>query len=633
MSETAAPSSMLDGLIVGQPISEHNGVTCCPAIRESDGKQFFVKTLSIPASPVQASALLLSGAYETPDQVKEYFRTLADAIDQEAQLHCDLQTRGFLPYTTWEVTEAEAGIGFEICLLQPCRESICQRPWTHREALQLALNLCEALNACREKGMLYADLKPENIYRSDIGRYCIGDLGMLPLASLSYTTLPVKYRSAYTAPEMVDDYATVSSNADVYALGAILSEIYNGYAPMEAGTVPQYADYELCRILSTACHIDPVQRYADPAAMATAIETYLATFGTSDDPVIYTPVTQAPDDESDTLFLTEEENDAMLKDLLLLIPDEEPPIQVLDALLTQNDDEDSMVQMLAQADELINHQLPQPVVAPAVIDVTLPVLPTEPEPAPAPEQPELPQIDQPAETEVQQPPAEEPLPEDEPSEPAPDEEVWDTPPKPKTKKTLIVLTVIAAVLALLIGGAVYYYQSVYTLHIDNLTLDVATDRVTVIIDSDISDDLLKVVCSTAYGTTNSYNVVDGQVIITDLTQNTTYQISVQIIGNHRLEGKTNDIFTTPSITSVSDLNVISEVWAGSVKVIFVTNATANTTWILRYTADGEAEKTISFTGTEVMLTGLTRDKAYTFTLELASGSSISGQTEIQYYVH
>ena len=62
MSEPRLISPMLDNFIMGGPISDHSGVRCCPAMENETDEKYIVKVISIPASPSQMDALLLTGA-------------------------------------------------------------------------------------------------------------------------------------------------------------------------------------------------------------------------------------------------------------------------------------------------------------------------------------------------------------------------------------------------------------------------------------------------------------------------------------------------------------------------------------------------------------------------------------------
>ena len=63
MTELKFVSPILDDIAVGGPISEHNGITCYPAMNETTGEKYILKVISIPASRTQLDAFLLTGAY------------------------------------------------------------------------------------------------------------------------------------------------------------------------------------------------------------------------------------------------------------------------------------------------------------------------------------------------------------------------------------------------------------------------------------------------------------------------------------------------------------------------------------------------------------------------------------------
>ena len=73
---------MLDGCLLGDAISNHHGVQCCPALHKETQGTYIVKILSIPATSVQLDALLLSGAFSNKESALEYFKELSDGIVQ-----------------------------------------------------------------------------------------------------------------------------------------------------------------------------------------------------------------------------------------------------------------------------------------------------------------------------------------------------------------------------------------------------------------------------------------------------------------------------------------------------------------------------------------------------------------------
>ena len=317
MSEQKLVSPLLDGFQVGDPISSHDGVRCCPAIKENSDNKYIVKILSIPASQSQLDALLLAGAYQDAASALEYFKELADGVAKEIKLHQQLaRLDGFVPCEAWQVVPMDDNqLGYEIYLLTPYHRTLDRHlkktALTHLEAVNLGLDICAALTASRRAGHLYVDLKPSNIFIASDREFLIGDLGFMSLDSLKYAALPSKYRSGYTAPEMQDALATISDTADVYALGLIMYQVYNdGQLPAAAEdgvmAAPANADYEMAEIILKACAADPAERWEDPAQMGQALVSYMQRNTVNDVPIMPPDLTPEEPEEPEEEVLEEE---------------------------------------------------------------------------------------------------------------------------------------------------------------------------------------------------------------------------------------------------------------------------------------------------------------------------------------
>ena len=233
MPEQIDVSPLLDGFTIGTPVNDHYGVCCYPAVKENSERKYIVKVISIPASQTQLDALLITGAYKNAAEAGDYFRQTAGDLIREVQLLQNLsRLEGFLPYEGCQVEPMQKNrTGYRICLLSGFRLSLerymHRHTVSHLEAVNLGIDICAALAACRKAGMMYIDLKPSNIFISNKKEYKIGDLGFTPLDSMKYSSMPEKYRSCYTPPELLDDFSVLNGTADTYALGMILYQIFN----------------------------------------------------------------------------------------------------------------------------------------------------------------------------------------------------------------------------------------------------------------------------------------------------------------------------------------------------------------------------------------------------------------------
>ena len=320
MSEPRCISPMLDGFSLGQAISDHSGVECYPAMRNDSEKRYIVKKISLPASQVQVEALLLTGVYQDEQAVGEYYKELAQLVRQEVRILDQLAgQRGFVPFQGCQIEPMEDGVGYEVYLLSRYRKSLerhtRRNPMTHLGALNLGIDLCAALAVSREAGWLFVDLKPENIYLFNDQEYRIGDLGFVAMDSLEYASLPDRYRSLYTAPEVADAYSSLNATMDTYALGLVLYQVYNeGKLPFadleerkawleklasgESIAAPSCADEEMAELIRKAIAPDPADRWQTPAEMGHALISYMQRNGADDIPIVPpAPVEEAQPEE------------------------------------------------------------------------------------------------------------------------------------------------------------------------------------------------------------------------------------------------------------------------------------------------------------------------------------------------
>ncbi len=295
MSTPKLISPLLDNFIMGDPISDHHGIRCCPAMLKDTDDKFIVKIISIPASQTKLDALLLTGAYPSADAAQEYFKDLTKDLVKQIEILQKLSGQeGFVCCEGYQIVPMDEGTGFDIYILTKYRRSMERHmqktALTHLDALNLALDMCSALTACRRSGYLYCDLKPGNIFVTENKEYRIGDIGFIDLNAMRFATLPENNISQYTPPEITDAFSSLNDRIDIYALGAILYQIYSGGNLPEAvsGAIPdpKFADEEISQIIMKALDPDPQNRWEDPAQMGQAIIGYMQRNGASDDLIV-----------------------------------------------------------------------------------------------------------------------------------------------------------------------------------------------------------------------------------------------------------------------------------------------------------------------------------------------------------
>lgn len=761
MSENKLISPMLDNFDVGGSISEHNGVQCFPAMRKDSDDRYIVKSVSIPASQKQLDALLLTGAFPDAASALTYFKEQADATVEELETLRRLsQLEGFLPYDEWQVVPKEDSIGFDVHMIstykRTLRKHFQREPMTHLMAINLGLDLCAALAVCRRCGYLYVDLKPSNVYLVNDREFKIGDLGFIKLDSLKYATIPDKYRSQYSAPEIQDPFAAVSTTVDIYAVGLILYQAYNGgelpfadpVAPAQKFDAPLYADYEMSEIILKACDPNPDERWHDPIEMGQALVSYMQRNGANDTPIITAvPVTPVEDNTSAIVadveqFLVDDDidlSDIDLSDIPELegydsaytsedepaseiipeaddtanedpVPDspaeeaietvtleedapaeespaEEDSFENLNFLDTLLEDEtapennisdvdydevsEELSQILSQADALVAHPVPEPAVAPDAPEITVPET-DEPGDASVEDDTEIHQEDVSGEDTcgnedisesdalfesdtAESEPESEPVkpafdapveedeeivaaiadamneePEDDP-EPEDEQEENTVDAKKKDSANHILRNIIIFLLIAIVAVAGFlYYRFIYLQPVYSIMVDGDESSMVVLVDSDVDESLLSVVCSDAHGHQLSAPVVNGVATFANLAPDTGYNVTVVIDGFHKLTGETAVSYSTPAQTNIVQFGAVTGAEDGSVILSFTVEGPDTGNWSVVYSAPDEEEKTEPMLSHMITLTGLTVGKEYTFKLVPGEDMYITGTDQITF---
>ena len=668
MSSPKLHLPILKGFLLGEAMSCHNGVRCYPAIKRGTDEKYILKIISIPDCPDRLDALLLTGAVSNKKAALAYFSDIAkDTLDQVEILRELSHQEGFVPYLDGQIDAMENENGYDVYLLGTYKRSLERmlrnEAMTHADVIHMGLDLCAALAACRRAGYLYADLKPGNIFFDLEQGFRIGDVGFISLQSLKYASLPDKYRSSYTAPELSDMFATLNTTVDIYALGLVLYQAYNGgvlpfdgAAPAQELPTPLYADYEMASIILKACHPDPKQRWQQPTQMAQALIGYMTEFGASEAPIIPPVLTVEAQEEVEEVedFLPEADAEQLQREMDDLVNAQPEELAFLDGLVSDetapNDENaagvsedvitEEISQILAQADELIAHELPEPPVAPGPIEVPMPEpIVLEPEETEEPARAEdAPEAEEPEISEEEEPAAQpQPMPA-EPEESAETAAVVTTPaqeeecerPAHRFPWRILGIAAIIVLLLGLFGLGKHYYDNHYLLRVDDLILTGEDQSIKVQIVSGIDDSLIRVICTDSYGNTTHSDVVDGIATFTDLNPSTRYTVRLEAIGTHKLTGSITDSFTTAGQTQILSFTAGIGPEDCSVVLNFTHNGTDAKNWTVSYSADGIAPQTQTFSDRSVVIYDLEPGAMYTFTLSSADGLFVGGQTQTSF---
>ncbi len=152
---------------------------------------------------------------------------------------------------------------------------------TPRQALELVVQICTALQYAHDEGVVHRDIKPENILLNKKGQVKIADFGLAKLLGTAPDTALTMSQAAmgtlnYMAPEQRQNAQAVDHRADIYSLGVVFYEMLTGEVPMgrfEAPSKRVQVDVRLDEVVLRALEREPARRYQQVSEVKSNVET------------------------------------------------------------------------------------------------------------------------------------------------------------------------------------------------------------------------------------------------------------------------------------------------------------------------------------------------------------------------
>lgn len=141
-------------------------------------------------------------------------------------------------------------------------------------ALEIVVQICDALQYAHSQGVVHRDIKPENILVDREGRVKVADFGLARLAEPRTSQVTrssvILGTPHYMAPEQIENPAAVDHRADLYSLGVILYEMLTGGLPLgrfEAPSRKAKLSRWLDPVVLKSLEKDPALRYQSATQM------------------------------------------------------------------------------------------------------------------------------------------------------------------------------------------------------------------------------------------------------------------------------------------------------------------------------------------------------------------------------
>src|SRR5678815_4082543 len=182
----------------------------------------------------------------------------AKDADRVARFHREAQSVAALNHPNiaaiYSVEEADGSkfLVLELVEGETLAEILQRGPLPVEEALSIAHQICEALEAAHEKGVIHRDLKPANVKVTRDGKVKVLDFGLAkaldntpasgnltysPTLTLAATQSGVVMgTAAYMSPEQAKGFNT-DQRSDIFAFGCVLYEMLTGKATFDGDSV------------------------------------------------------------------------------------------------------------------------------------------------------------------------------------------------------------------------------------------------------------------------------------------------------------------------------------------------------------------------------------------------------------
>src|SRR5687768_13910510 len=146
-----------------------------------------------------------------------------------------------------EEADGVRALVMELVAGETLAERIARGPLKVPEALALAAQIADALDAAHEKGIIHRDLKPANIKITPAGTVKVLDFGLAKATDANHPDAPtmtvggtgagvIVGTAAYMSPEQARGLE-VDKRTDIWAFGCVLYEMLTGRAAFASATV------------------------------------------------------------------------------------------------------------------------------------------------------------------------------------------------------------------------------------------------------------------------------------------------------------------------------------------------------------------------------------------------------------
>jgi len=136
-----------------------------------------------------------------------------------------------------------------------------QKKFKEQDAVDIIINVADALRHAHDKGLIHRDVKPKNIIITPSGIAKLADLGLAREIDDKEAALAEKGKAFgtpyYISPEQIRGEVNIGPQADIYSLGATLYHMVTGAVPFNGKNPAEVMQKHLKEALVPPDHVNP----------------------------------------------------------------------------------------------------------------------------------------------------------------------------------------------------------------------------------------------------------------------------------------------------------------------------------------------------------------------------------------
>jgi len=244
--------------------------------RNVDGRTVFAAAKEIRMPPSGEAVAEAEKRGISGETLRTYFSKFKNDLKWELTMYRTLRAQHLVSLDEFTVDDDPEGPGWigyvRTGLFTPLAVYFDKARSGGEDAARLGAELCSALEACADYGMVHGEVKPENVLVTDDGAFMLADFGIRRCLEKAGSALFGGEAYDFDAPELTNGRKYTAAS-DIYALGMLMAYVANGCV-MPVGRNPEMIaelDPGLGAVIRKATAYDPAERYIGAAEMGADI--------------------------------------------------------------------------------------------------------------------------------------------------------------------------------------------------------------------------------------------------------------------------------------------------------------------------------------------------------------------------